>query len=1290
MPFLKYVTKSNILLDKSKYCNIKEDTIIGSDYMSGWYVTANDIKVWTETNKRRSEEELPLLVKKLIEASCNPKSINFPSGDAVSIGGWDGVLEVEDGNEFVPSGTSGWEFGTNENVKGKADGDYYKRLENSAPLNIEDTTFVFVTSRLWTRRDSWVLTKLEENKWKSVLGLNAESLQEWLEKCPAVHRWFSQLIGKRSEGLWDIEEAWRVFSMSTGVPLQVCFFTNDRRDQVNKFSALLEGTSNVYRVKSRSLKEAYGFILSLIKETPIFRSRCLIVKNQTAWEFIASNHKGLILIPKDFQPSGLGAAISKGHIVIIPVDEKNTDSEAITLNQPQRISRQKSLENLGLSSESAIKIFEDTKGYFEPILRHTLMVPIDTLSPDWPDSFPPEMLFAIFFATEWREDIPKDKEVMELLSGVKYEEFQRLLISLSKVVDPPIRKIGAVWQLISKIDFWLLIASKIAKPYVDRFISSVGTVLSDADPSFDMKPEERYLANIKGATPLYSQKLKHGVADSLVILSVYGDEYSSHLGGERTSDLIEQCLKNLFESNNNSKFWYSINGITPLLAESAPNIFLEAVEEASKGDNPPLLDLFLSEGEGVFGGCYHSGLLWGLELISWDKQYFSKVSLCLARLAEIDPGGKYSNRPFNSLVQIYLGWINNTTATHEERLQVIEQVIIPNYYDVAWKMMIKLLLNNVSVSSGIAKPKYKELSEVQGKPTRNEYFKYVEEMVNISIKEVELDFENRVPELIDNLNSFTTEQSDFLIDRMLKTNADSIEYKSREIILKKLRNILSRHREYSHAKWAWPDTLLSKLEDIYNHFNHNDLVEKHKYLFNDYWPEFVVPIIKQEFDYKVRDELLLQKRIIVLEKIYGENSIQGLENLIEKIKLPRLLGSVVFKSSILDVLKVRSLLWIDSDNEKKQEFSVGLLSSLASKDLSNALNLFDKEWHFIKKSKYLLCLPITNETIQLVHDLNEEGRRYYWKHIKQYNLLKDEEHLINNVASNLLEYKRPLAAINSLSGMMSRFDSIIDSQIVKSILIDIALNPHDKEEMSLQSVRYEIIKAIEFIQDGAAIEENEISQIEWYYLKLFKFEEIKPSYLIKKVTKDSDFFVQLITWSFKRNDGKEDPEEDITKEVIAQRAEISLELLDTVNILPGQNGNDIDVGELMEWLKNAKALLKEVGREEVGDIYIGKYLANTPKGSDGVWPHPSVRKIIEHFKSKEIEEGIINGVYNSRGVTTRNPYEGGKQEKELSESYYSQAKSLQLVSPRTTELLRAIGKIYERDAEREDREVELL
>lgn len=77
---------------------------------SGWFVTANDIKHWTETDKRRAECTLPELIYKLTLASVKAEaiqSITFPYGDAVNTSGYDGTVEVTEGNEFVPLGISG-------------------------------------------------------------------------------------------------------------------------------------------------------------------------------------------------------------------------------------------------------------------------------------------------------------------------------------------------------------------------------------------------------------------------------------------------------------------------------------------------------------------------------------------------------------------------------------------------------------------------------------------------------------------------------------------------------------------------------------------------------------------------------------------------------------------------------------------------------------------------------------------------------------------------------------------------------------------------------------------------------------------------------------------------------------------------------------------------------------------------------------------------------------------------------------------------------------------------------
>jgi hypothetical protein len=138
--------------------------------MTGWHVTRKDITQWTEINSREAQDTLPLLIRKLIFASCKskPEKIDFPFGDDVALSGWDGELKVKTGSEFIPSGKSGWEIGTDKGIKGKADGDYQKRCVDSAPFNSTETTFVFVTSRLWTKRDEWITEKKKDDKWLDI------------------------------------------------------------------------------------------------------------------------------------------------------------------------------------------------------------------------------------------------------------------------------------------------------------------------------------------------------------------------------------------------------------------------------------------------------------------------------------------------------------------------------------------------------------------------------------------------------------------------------------------------------------------------------------------------------------------------------------------------------------------------------------------------------------------------------------------------------------------------------------------------------------------------------------------------------------------------------------------------------------------------------------------------------------------------------------------------------------------------------------------------------------------
>ncbi len=68
-------------------------------------VQATDIDSWA--NRRTAQDKLPKLLRRLIGATTERiKFISVRADEGVQLEGFDGVIEVETGNEFVPDGKS--------------------------------------------------------------------------------------------------------------------------------------------------------------------------------------------------------------------------------------------------------------------------------------------------------------------------------------------------------------------------------------------------------------------------------------------------------------------------------------------------------------------------------------------------------------------------------------------------------------------------------------------------------------------------------------------------------------------------------------------------------------------------------------------------------------------------------------------------------------------------------------------------------------------------------------------------------------------------------------------------------------------------------------------------------------------------------------------------------------------------------------------------------------------------------------------------------------------------------
>ena len=134
----------------------------------------------------------------------------------------------------------------------------------------------------------------------------------------------------------------------------------------------------------------------------------------------------------------------------------------------------------------------------------------------------------------------------------------------------------------------------------------------------------------------------------------------------------------------------------------------------------------------------------------------------------------------------------------------------------------------------------------------------------------------------------------------------------------------------------------------------------------------------------------------------------------------------------------------------------------------------------------------------------------------------------------------------------------------------------------------------------------------------------------------------------------------------------------------------ISFSRLCAWVVKARQLFEERDKSEIGDLYIGELLSGSATGPDGVWPDEQVRDLLEKLGNDNLEIGLMRGAIDARGEIVRDPYEGGKQERDLAERFLGWARRMEVDWPATSRLHRKLAKAYSRDAVREDERAERL
>ena len=394
--------------------------------------------------------------------------------------------------------------------------------------------------------------------------------------------------------------------------------------------------------------------------------------------------------------------------------------------------------------------------------------------------------------------------------------------------DTPLRHAGTTWKLASPFDAWFRLAHLLGKSDLERFVDVAKQVLGEKDPRFDMDSDERWFAGIRGRIPQYSSWLKSGITETLLLLAMYGEQVTAVPSANRYADRV---VRDLLDGADKSR-WWSIADELQVLAEVSPDAFMTAVEDSLNHPEQPVMELFKEDAGPVMGRAYHSNLLWALETLAWSTDYLSRAAELLARLAVLDPGGKWANRPAASLRSIFLMWLPQTHATLNQRLKVIER-LLKVQPKAAWDLMLAILPKAHDTGFNNPRPRWRDFSEDKTESvTYGLIDRGTRALTTLLIANAGADAMRWVG-LIDHLGSLPPDIRDAAWSNLSDTATAISQDEDRIKVWAALRRFISHHRSFPDSDWALPVEEIDRVENIYKQFSPSDPILQRSWLFGN-------------------------------------------------------------------------------------------------------------------------------------------------------------------------------------------------------------------------------------------------------------------------------------------------------------------------------------------------------------------------------------------------------------------------------------------------------------------------
>ncbi len=1246
--------------------------------------------------------QLGELVRRLIYNTIKPGGIEhmgFHSGTANNLPDWDGRLRLlPDAVGAVHS--SVWELSTRSDRAQKIRTDFEKRIGAAIPdkWRRATTTLVLVTCR--KLKDPHGLAKelqdRDDNPWQEIHVVDGPALSQWLEKCPATEAWCAEELkigdgrfGQSFQGFWQEWSTGTIPAISTELVVA-------GRPRVSAIACANPVAGEMVTVQADSPEEAAAYVYAelgvscgqearhqMLSSTLVIRSE--EAAKRYALEPVPPGAPSICVL----LPPATGAAAqlrTTGRFVINALgksEQYGHDVRPIARGLYSNFAG--ALEAMGLPPERALR---EARACGSSLTVWGLWNRMGqgagaaALLPSWAHVDRAFAAVPLVMAGTWDAAFEGDKKVLATLAGDKtYRELERTFPAYLINDQPLLQRIGSVVAVIAPTAAFVLSTSAVTDSDLESLAKAALEVFTRVD---DISRAE-YDRTRHHPVPNYavdcSKWVKAGLAESLLQLSVFATSFAGRAtangGVQRFVDGVVTTITSL---TVDPVYFHALSDQWPLLAEAAPQPFLDAVE-ATIGSSASDLSALFAETT-VFTPNLFAGLIHALECLAWDPSLMRQVSRTLLRLSAfdriaIDPK---NNRVLQQLRAIYQAMVPGTAARSADRIAILKS-LHDEMPDQVWQLLLALTPETWGNGGQTTSPRWKDFGRSISDHGSVEQRQEASQAYSRLAIELSSNQPARLLALLPRYAKLSVVNRAALLQALAGVWAPGGDQGVKRQTWEEVRGLLKRHRAYPSAKWALPEAQLKLLDQLEERIRPTNVAELHGWLFATEEP---ISSASGVLDPKE----LVRLRDSAIAEVSAQAGLRGLAELI-------------FASGQGYVPSIA----IDATLTMPQALELcGILAAASTPDGQFALRMFSSmryakhgdQWttamfELTRKQQWsegtiaasLLGYPDALSTYELVKSQGDAVEEIFW------SLFHPSLRSIDD--PRVLTYKvfRFIAAGRALELLTQAGDAWRTGMLLRVIRAATRELLRKRYRGDATMLVYGLTLALDKVAARPGVTTATMAVLELPFFRLLADEQYPRGFAIhKEMAASPECFLYLLAWLYRAEGDEHD--EPLDPQVI-NRAEIAFKVLETWRTPPGTDLKRVSAKVLDTWIDQVRTRAKAEGRLLPADRHIGAVLLHTPREeSTNLWPSDTVSKTIERIASIELERGLEIEVVNSRGVTTRAILSGGDLEREDVERWKSAADAVNPAYPRAKAMCLRIAASFRDTAEHHDLHAELL